>query len=327
MKLPLIYLPVLIILLAGATLLPAHGEDKKKKKKSSDSEEKQPSLQEQLQQELQRRMGQQPAPAAQGQAVKVRLTNYTGRPVELVWLNPNGAQQSYGELQPTEPGGDPAIIETYSGHQWLFRVNGRVIQTFTATNKREQSLALGQVRNTNVPPVAQAEEPARRPQRDNSTVPPVNNPPSNLPPPSGGNSAPVAAQEFLRVHNDARARVGVAPLRWSSELALYAQQWADQLASSGQFKHRPPGSGYGENLFGGSFGYGPADAARHWHEEKNAYNGGPVTPQNFNTVGHYTQMVWSGTTEVGYGMATGPNGVVVVANYAPAGNRSGQKPY
>lgn len=321
MKLRFLCLPVLIIVV-GATLLPAHAEDKKKKKKSSDSEEKQPSLQEQIQQELQRRMGQQPAPVVQGQAVKVRLTNYTGRPVELVWLNPNGTQQSYGELQPTEPGGDPAIIETYSGHQWLFRVNGRVIQTFTATNKREQSLALGQARNTNIPPVVQV-EPVRRPQRDPGTVPAVTNPP----PPSGGNSAPAAAQEFLRVHNDARARVGVAPLRWSGELARYAQQWADQLAASGQFKHRPPGSGYGENLFGGSVGYGPADAARHWLEEKSAYNGGPVTPQNFNAVGHYTQMVWSGTTEVGYGMATGRNGVVVVANYAPAGNRSGQKPY
>lgn len=325
MKLRLLCLPVLIIV-AGATLLPAHGEDKKKKKKSSDSEEKQPSVAEQFQQELQRRMGQQPAPAAQAQLVKVRLTNHIGRPVELVWLNPNGAQQSYGELQPTEPGGDPAIIETYSGHQWLFRVNGRVIQTFTATNKREQSLALGQVRNTNtnIPPVAQV-EPVRRPQRGGDTVPPVDNLPSNLPPPSGGNSAPAAAQEFLRIHNDARARVGVAPLRWSGELARYAQQWADQLATSGQFKHRPPGSGYGENLFGGSVGYGPADAARHWLEEKNAYSGGPITPQNFNTVGHYTQMVWSRTTEVGYGIATGSNGVVVVANYAPAGNLSGQK--
>jgi len=325
MKLRFLCLTALIIV-AGAILPPAHGEDKKKKKKSSDSEEKQPSVAEQLQQELQRRMGQQAAPVVQGQAVKVRLTNYTGRPVELVWLNPNGAQQSYGELAPTEPGGDPAVIETYGGHQWLFRVNGRVIQTFTATNKREQSLALGQVRKTNVPPVAQV-EPVRRPQRDSGTVPPVDNTSSNLPPPSGGNSAPAAAHEFLRVHNDARARVGVAPLRWSSELARYAQQWADQLAASGQFKHRPPGSGYGENLFGGSVGYGPADAARHWLEEKSAYNGGPITPQNFNTVGHYTQMVWSGSTEVGYGMATGRNGVVVVANYAPAGNRSGQKPY
>lgn len=326
MKLRFLCLPVLIIL-AGATFLPAHGEDKKKKKKSSDSEEKQPSLQEQLQQELQRRMGQQPASAAQAQAVKVRVANYTGRPVELVWLNPNGTQQSYGDLPPLDPGAEVPVMQTYSGHQWLFRVNGRVIQAFTATSKRDQSLVLGQSRNTNtsvaiIPPV----EPIRRPQRTNP-VAPVDNSPANLPPPATGDAAPRAAQEFLRIHNDARARVGVAPLRWSNELARYAQQWADQLAASGQFKHRPPGSGYGENLFGGSIGYGPADAARHWHEEKNAYSGGPVTPQNFNTVGHYTQMVWSGTTEVGYGIATGRSGVVVVANYAPAGNLSGQKPY
>jgi len=332
MKLRSLFLPVTLIL-AGALLLPASGEDKKKKKKKSDSEEQQPpSMAEQIQQELQRRMGVQPTqkvPAVQAQPVKVRVANYTGRPVELVWLNPNGAQQSYGELPPLDPGAEVPVMQTYSGHQWLFRVNGRVIQAFTATNKRDQSLVLGQPRNANtntnvtiIPP----SEPVRRPHRTDP-VAPVDNSPANFPPPSGGNSAPAVAQEFLRVHNDARARVGVAPLRWSNELARYAQQWADQLAASGQFKHRPPGSGYGENLFGGSVGYGPADAARHWLEEKSAYNGGPVTPQNFNAVGHYTQMVWSGTTEVGYGMATGRNGVVVVANYAPAGNRSGQKPY
>jgi len=149
------------------------------------------------------------------------------------------------------------------------------------------------------------------------------------PAPKGGGKVPAAAAEFLQVHNDARARVGVAPLRWSETLARHAQEWADHLASTGSFQHRDRSkSGYGENLFGGSEGYGPADAARNWLEERAAYRGDPVTPQNFQSVGHYTQMVWSGTTEVGYGMARGRNGmVIIVGNYSPRGNRSGQRPY
>lgn len=331
MKMRFLSLPVTLIL-AGALLLPASAEDKKKKKKSN-SEEQQPSVADQIQQELQRRMGLQPTqygPAVQAQPVKVRVANYTGRSVELVWVNPNGAQQSYGELAPLDPGAEVPVMQTYSGHQWLFRVNGRVIQVFTASSKRDQSLVLGQPRNANtnttvtvIPPV----DPVRRPQRI-EPVAPVDNAPGYLPPPATSDDAPRAAQEFLRIHNDARARVGAPPLRWSNTLARYAQQWADQLAASGQFKHRPAtAGGYGENLFGGSIGYGPADAARHWLDEKKDYNGGAITPQNFSAIGHYTQMVWSSTTEVGYGMATGPNGVVVVANYAPAGNRVGQKPY
>jgi pathogenesis-related protein 1 len=159
-----------------------------------------------------------------------------------------------------------------------------------------------------------------------ATVPELPSPASNTA--KGGDQAPATAAEFLQVHNDARARVGAPALRWSDTLARYAQQWADQLASSGTFLHRDQTKdGYGENLFGGSAGFTPGDAARHWLKERSAYKGGPVTAANFNSVGHYTQMVWSGTTEVGYGIATGSNGVVVVANYAPGGNHNGQKPY
>jgi pathogenesis-related protein 1 len=145
---------------------------------------------------------------------------------------------------------------------------------------------------------------------------------------SAADGMPQAAQEFLTIHNEARARVGVEPLRWSAQLARHAQQWADELATSGQFRHRDQtGTGYGENLFGDSDGFGPADAARHWLKERDNYRAGPITAQNFAAVGHYTQMVWRATTEVGYGVARGRNGVVIVANYAPGGNLVGQKPY
>jgi len=45
-------------------------------------------------------------------------------------------------------------------------------------------------------------------------------------------------------------------------------------------------------------------------------------------VGHYTQMVWSSTREVGAGVAHCPSGaIIVVASYHPAGNMVGSVPY
>ncbi|MEI6088085.1 MAG: CAP domain-containing protein [Bacteroidota bacterium] len=46
------------------------------------------------------------------------------------------------------------------------------------------------------------------------------------------------------------------------------------------------------------------------------------------TSGHYTQMVWKNTKEVGVGVSTCPNGaIIIVANYFPAGNYMRQFPY
>src|SRR5205085_10452807 len=54
---------------------------------------------------------------------------------------------------------------------------------------------------------------------------------------------------MVNQHNLWRDKVGCGPLKWSPELAKYAQQWADQLASRGcEMKHRPPDK-YGENIY------------------------------------------------------------------------------
>src|SRR5579871_2577559 len=81
-----------------------------------------------------------------------------------------------------------------------------------------------------------------------------------------------AVQEFLRIHNAARAEVGAPPLRWSPALARRAQQWAEHLAATGRLQHHPHGDivPCGENLFGGAGHYGPSDAARAWLEERHA---------------------------------------------------------
>ena len=55
---------------------------------------------------------------------------------------------------------------------------------------------------------------------------------------------------ILNTHNQERAAVGVAPLTWSDSIAASAQNWADNLLSTGQMVHST-GTGFGENLASG----------------------------------------------------------------------------
>jgi pathogenesis-related protein 1 len=99
-------------------------------------------------------------------------------------------------------------------------------------------------------------------------------------PPSG--LSPQDIDAITAHHNKVRADVGVEPMKWSPDIAAYAQQWAEQLAISGcQMKHRSPNA-YGENLFQGTFGaFIAVDAAKAWETEKKDYSGGVLTDTNW----------------------------------------------
>jgi len=133
---------------------------------------------------------------------------------------------------------------------------------------------------------------------------------------------------ILAYHNKVRADVGVGPLRWNSNLAGFAQQWADHLATSScRMQHRQPNN-YGENLYIGTAGhYTAVDAAKGWETEKKLYHGEVITEKNYKPIGHYTQMVWRDTTTVGCGEAVCNGMLLVVCNYNPPGNYLGRKPY
>lgn len=91
----------------------------------------------------------------------------------------------------------------------------------------------------------------------------------------------------------------------------------------------PDGRSLGENIFWGSSSdaYSPLDASGSWYEEKQQYRFGPISNVSDGT-GHYTQMVWKDTREMGLGVAyTKKGGIIVVASYYPAGNVIGQLPY
>jgi pathogenesis-related protein 1 len=144
--------------------------------------------------------------------------------------------------------------------------------------------------------------------------------------------SPEDAKKMLRLHNQVRAEVGVGPLRWSENLADYAQRWADHLAATRCGLEHRPRSGkwraeFGENLFMGTLGYyGVADAVMGWAEEKELYPGGPYQA-GWRGVGHYTQMVWRNTRTVGCATSVCKGNLVVVCNYDPPGNYIGEYVY
>ena len=141
----------------------------------------------------------------------------------------------------------------------------------------------------------------------------------------------------LAVHNRERAAVSVPPLIWSDEIASTAQNYADYLHATGKFEHRtaeylathPNDSAvWGENLAARNGAPTPVPIAQNmqgWVAEKNTYQGLP-SATGTDVVGHYTQMVWKSTTDVGCATATGNNYDVLVCRYNPPGN-SGGNPY
>jgi pathogenesis-related protein 1 len=144
------------------------------------------------------------------------------------------------------------------------------------------------------------------------------------------------ATAILTHHNTIRKEKGVAALSWSISLSAYAQKWADYLAqkNNGNIRHRDVcgenGQSYGENIFWGSsaIAYPPLQASISWYQEKELYSYRAINNSNWIKTGHYTQMMWKDTREMGVGISICANGaIIVVANYYPAGNVIGQYPY
>jgi uncharacterized protein YkwD len=144
------------------------------------------------------------------------------------------------------------------------------------------------------------------------------------------------AQEILAAHNRYRAAVNVPPLTWSNSLAKDAQKWANHLASLGgnTLQHSSNLGNQGENLWLGTskrFSYG--QMVEGWGQEKQYFRPGRFSLNTVSTtgkwsdVGHYTQMVWRKTTQVGCALASAGGNDILVCRYAPRGNVVNQPVY
>lgn len=141
------------------------------------------------------------------------------------------------------------------------------------------------------------------------------------------------ADRLLAAHNRERAALDLPALRWSAALSGDAQDWAERLAATGRLQHAGnAGSGQGENLWMGTAGrFEPEAMVGSWAAERTHFQPGTF-PQvsrtgDWTDVGHYTQMVWRDTRQVGCAIGRGARADVLVCRYAAPGNVVGQKPF
>jgi pathogenesis-related protein 1 len=136
---------------------------------------------------------------------------------------------------------------------------------------------------------------------------------------------------ILEAHNVWRKKVGVPSLKWSSEAAKLAQKWANNLKNNNdcEMKHNPKRGDFGENIYR-SKGFNPTttEVVDAWGNEVADYNYSKNTCKTDKVCGHYTQVVWETTEEVGCGKVNcSGRKQIWVCNYSPPGNVAGKKPY
>ena len=125
-------------------------------------------------------------------------------------------------------------------------------------------------------------------------------------------------KEALEAHNKFRAAHQVPPLTWSTALARDAEVWAKKIAKKGRLEHDDTKDG--ENVFM-VFGreIDGTDAVNSWYSEVKDYDFSK--PGFQSNTGHFTQVVWKGSKELGIGRAKSVDGKeFVVGRYRPAGN-------
>ena len=131
----------------------------------------------------------------------------------------------------------------------------------------------------------------------------------------------------LDAHNNYRAKHHVGKLVLNQELCDIAQKYAEELARTGNFAHSGGsfhGDNMGENLFAC---YGMRITGKmmtdDWYNEVKQYDFN--NPGYISGTGHFTQIVWKGSKQVGFGYAQARDGYYYgVANYYPAGNFIGE---
>ncbi|UJR17634.1 hypothetical protein I4U23_004530 [Adineta vaga] len=134
-------------------------------------------------------------------------------------------------------------------------------------------------------------------------------------------------QEALLEHNIKRQLHCVGAMVLNSTLTQIAQNYSEYLAKNNLFAHSGA-SGLGENLWAASAsgvidsvtGTTPTDS---WYSEISMYNYN--SPGFSASTGHFTQVIWQSSTQLGIGIAWSSDNksVKVVANYYPAGNFAG----
>lgn len=138
------------------------------------------------------------------------------------------------------------------------------------------------------------------------------------------------ARDVLAAHNKERAAYGAQPLRWNVALEANATTYANELARTGRRVHSTR-AGRGierENINQGMLHWNNGQMLANWLQEKGKFTPGifpTVCSGDWSQCGHYSQMIWPTTTDIGCGMASGSGYQWLVCRYSPGGNKDGQQ--
>jgi pathogenesis-related protein 1 len=277
---------------------------------------------------LPQRLGAQGNKGGDVKNLVITFTNTTDRKVIMNSSAPGQPLQAFGEIQV----GQSVPMKAYPGQRWVFvNTNGKVFGEYvTRTEPRQQAFSIAQTAGG----AGNSVKPVPAPGNPNAVA--ITAVAGN----TGSRLTQQQAQQMVNYHNQKRAEVGNGNVSWSTQIAQYAQQRADQIARTKQLAHLPQGQNpFGENLAsGGSTGggvvYTVINACDGWYSEKAKMprNARTMTFDLFNKgVGHYTQMVWKGSTQIGVGISQYQQGAftmtVVVCCYNPPGNVINQAIY
>ena len=143
-------------------------------------------------------------------------------------------------------------------------------------------------------------------------------------------------ERLLASHNRERAAAGIPALKWDENLEASAERWGDHLAKLGRLEHYPDDPSNpdpeGENLWAGTRGaWTPEEMVGLWIAEKKNFKPG-VFPANTRTgnledVGHYTQLMWRSSRNVGCAITKGARFDFLTCRYSEGGNVMGERPF
>lgn len=124
--------------------------------------------------------------------------------------------------------------------------------------------------------------------------------------------------DLLDRHNELRALHGSGKLTWNWTLAEFAADYANRTLDCNNLKLVHSGGPYGENLAAGySGGFAPVQV---WYDEIKLYD--YKKPGFSEETGHFTQLIWNSTTELGCAIVNCNNewGQYTICEYQKAGN-------
>ena len=134
-------------------------------------------------------------------------------------------------------------------------------------------------------------------------------------------------KDLLSTHNYYRSRHQVGDLKWNNEIQEIAQAYSEKIAPGHSLIHSTStykGESLGENLYMSYGGINGEQASNSWYNEVNNYDFSSHSSAEGKVTGHFTQLVWKGSKEIGCGSACDGTYCVCCCNYYPAGNFIGR---